>query len=191
MKSSRPICPPSKCGDYWAGGLNPFVRINHLGPNCSLQYANLDIKSRTAYTGEWKRDDINTSLFKVFSTLVIYRVGKIFKSVEALALALGITNAAVQGYTGLHVRYRIVGETIKIHNWYGRYKYNVWTAKILAVDYQGKSEGKVALIAPFTMQYGLFDSKGTCLGQVGEEWKIPGLNIDNYDVLPEHSYGTF
>jgi hypothetical protein len=179
------------CGDYWAGG-NPFVRISYYSPSCMIQYANLDIKSRKPYVGEWERDNVNTALFKVFSTVVIYRVGKIFKTVEWLGIALGMTNASIQGYTGLHVRYRIKGETIVVHNWYGRCKYNFVTGNILAIDFQGTGKDNVALIAPFTMEYGLFDHKGTFLGSMEEEWdEMIGLNIDSYTVLPEKSFGTF
>lgn len=180
-----------ECGDYFAWEWNPMIRIAYYSPSCTIQYANLDINSKKAYTGPWERDDVNTALFKVFSTVVIYRVGKIFKKVEALAITLGMTNAALQGYTGLHVRYRIKGETINLHNWYGKYKYNLFNAELLAVDYKGKSEAHLALIAPFQVEYGLFDADGTCLGTTSDTFDFPGINIDDYTVLPERSFGEF
>lgn len=180
-----------ECGDYFAWEWNPMIRIAYYSPSCTIQYANLDMSSKKSYTGPWERDNVNTALFKVFSTVVIYRIGKIFKSVEWLAIALGMSNAAIQGYTGLHVRYRIKGETINIHNWYGKYKYNVWNSKLLAVDYKGRSKAHLALIAPFKVEYGLFDANGTCLGTMADTFDFPGINIDDYHLLPEKSFGTF
>jgi hypothetical protein len=180
-----------ECGDYHGGGWNPFVRVSYFSPSCTIQYANLDINSKQAYTSDWARDDVNTALFKVFSWAVVYRVGKVFKKVQWVAAALGISNAVVQGYTGAHIRYRIQGETINFHNWYGKYKYNAITGSMLAVDFQGKGPAKTALIAPFQMQYGLFEADGTCHGVISEKWNIPGINISDYTVLPEKSFGTF
>ena len=179
------------CGDYHGGGWNPFVRISYYSASCTIQYANLSIQSRAPYTSEWARDDVNTALFKVFSWAVVYRIGKIFKSVSWIAAALGISNAVIQGYTGVHVRYRIKGETINFHNWHGKYKYNAITGTLHAVQFDGLGADKQALIAPFTMEYGLFDANDYCIGTISEKWDMPGINIDDYTVLPERSFGTF
>lgn len=181
------------CGDYWAGG-SPLVRISFCSPSCPIQYPNLDKSSRKPYVGEWIREQAHKGLFEDFSTIMSYRVNRIFKTPEWLGSILGLSESYLEEFTGLRVRYRIKGETILLHDWYGKYKYDFWTGNLLAVEFRGKGVDHLVLAAPFILEYGLFDHNGTLVGAFEETWDETtgiGIDIDSYTVLPERSFGTF
>lgn len=179
------------CGDYWGGG-SPFIRVCYYSASCAVPFPNLDMRSRTPYVGEWVREDPNYALFEDFSELISYRMDRIYKPVEWLGLALGLSDAHLETYTGLRVRYRIKGETILLHHWYGKFKYDLRTQQRLAVDFKGTGEDHLVLGAPLVLEYGLFDHNGNLVGSF-EEKQDPdlGIDIDSYTVLPEESSGTF
>lgn len=179
------------CGDYWAEG-NPLVRISYYSPSCKVQFANLKLSSRAPYMGEWIRENASHALFEGFSKRFSYRVDRIFKTPEWLGEALGLSETALQEYTGLWVRYRIKGETILLHNWYGKYKYDFCTGNLLAVEFRGKGEEHLVLGAPFVLEYGLFDHNGVLVDSLEEKGaQTIGIDIDSYTVLPETSSGKF
>jgi hypothetical protein len=183
--------PEHDCGDHWIEG-DPLARISFYSPSCKVQFANLDLSSRAPYVGEWIRENASKALFESFSKELTYRVDRIFKTPEWLGTALGLTETDLQEYTGLRVRYRIKGETILLHNWYGKYKYNFWTRALLAVDFKGKGADQFVLAAPFILEYGLFDHDGVLVGSFEEKGdKTIGIDIDSYTVLPERNVGTF
>jgi hypothetical protein len=183
--------PEHDCGDHWIEG-DPLARISFYSPSCKVQFANLDRSSRAPYVGEWIRENANHALFEDFSKELTYRVNRIFKTPEWLGTTLGLTETDLQEYSGLRVRYRIKGETIFLHNWYGKYKYDFWTREILAVDFKGKGADQFVLAAPFILEYGLFDHNGVLLGSFEEKGdKTIGIDIDSYTVLPERNVGTF
>lgn len=183
--------PDHDCGDYWVEG-DPLVRVSFYSPSCKVQFANLDMNSRAPYVGEWIRENANNALFDVFSKELPYRVNRIFKTPEWLGTALGLTETDLEEYTGLRVRYRIKGETIFLHNWYGKYKYDFKTEEILAVHFKGKGADQFVLAAPFILEYGLFDHNGVLVGSFEEAGdKTIGIDIDSYTVLPERNVGTF
>ena len=167
-------------------------RISHYSPSSKVQFPNLDLSSRAPYVGEWIRENATYALFEDFSKIFSYRVNRIFKTPEWLGERLGLRESEMEEYTGLRVRYRIKGETISLHNWYGKYKYNIFTDQLLAVDFQGKGEAHFVLGAPFILEYGLFDHNGVLIGAFEEKGaKEIGIDIDSYTVLPESSAGKF
>lgn len=183
--------PEHDCGDHWIEG-DPLARICFYSPSCKVQFANLDISSRAPYVGKWIRENASHALFEDFSKELSYRVDRIFKTPEWLGTTLGLTETDLEEYSGLRVRYRIKGETIFLHNWYGKYKYNFWTREILAVDFKGKGADQFVLAAPFILEYGLFDHNGVLVGSFEEKGdKTIGIDIDSYTVLPERNLGTF
>jgi hypothetical protein len=170
----------------------PLFRIHQYSPSSKVQFHNLDLSSRAPYQGEWIRENAAYALFEDFSKVFSYRVNRIFKTPEWLGELLGLRENELDEYTGLRVRYRIKGETIFLHNWYGKYKYDFFKDRLLAVDFQGKGEDHFVLGAPFILEYGLFDHNGVLVGSFEEKGdKAIGIDIDSYTVLPEYSSGTF
>jgi len=179
------------CGDHWAAG-KALARIRYYSPSCKVKYINLVLNSRAPYVGEWIRENASHALFEGFSKEFTPRVNRIFKTPEWLGEALGLRESTLEEYTGLRVRYRIKGETILLHYWYGKYKYDFTTGNLLAVEFRGKGADHFVLGAPFVLEYGLFDHNGVLVGSLEEKGdKTIGIDIDSYRILPEESSGTF
>lgn len=179
------------CGDESVDWYNPFIRIASYDPTCLIQYANVDTNSAVDYNTDWKRDAVSTGLLSAVAGLATTVIGRRLGLTELAAMLFGATSAFARGYVGLTVKERIRGKIVDVYNWYGRYKYNLWSKEILAVDYQGHGPIWESLVIPWQYEQAIFDADGNIIGNFiySNDMTLPGVPLDG-DHLPTNSFGT-
>ncbi|CAD7797910.1 hypothetical protein CHRY9390_00248 [Chryseobacterium aquaeductus] len=179
------------CGDVAENWYNPFIRIASYDPGCMIQYANVNRSTITPINSDWQRNALNTGLFSAFAGVATTVIGRRLGLSQLAALVFGGAVGGIRGYVGMTAKERIRGFTVVMNNWYGRYKYNVITNEILAVDYQGKSNDVLSMVSPWYLEEAIFDAENNIIGNYihTNEMDIPGVHITGVS-LPENSFGT-
>jgi len=179
------------CGDVAENWYNPFIRIASYDSGCMIQYANVNRSTITPIDSDWQRNALNTGLFSAFAGVATTVIGRRLGLSQLAALVFGGAVGGIRGYVGMTAKERIRGYTVVMNNWYGRYKYNVITNEILAVDYQGKSNDVLSMVSPWYLEEAIFDAENNIIGNYihTNEMDIPGVHVTGVS-LPENSFGT-
>jgi|GEM_PF-6169821 len=167
----------------------PFgERIAQWGYDADVAHTNVDIETQKNYTGPWTRNALDNGLFSavqgLVTELVLKRLG--LEGMKSKAAGAGV--AIATGAAGLEIKERIRCKTIESYSWYGRYRYNPSDGKVLAVDFWGKGPSFLNMVKPVILEQCIMNAKGEVLYTYSFELKV-GVNIDNADYIPTHSFG--
>lgn len=172
---------------FWSG-MSPGY-LNYEGGNVNIDSG-------------WSRDAVASGAFAalagLIATVAIEFIGLEALIGEFLAGATAPTVAAWRGYEGFGVQRRISCEAVEVHEWYGRYRYNVLSGEILAVDFWGIGPTiRVPTIG--WAEERLVDADGNVLFTTApvmlneRVFVVPhgaaGFDLENQQNLPEWSFG--
>ncbi len=132
-----PAADPSDAADV---SVLPWIAEYCFEAGGTTTYLNYEGGKVDIDTG-WARDAIATGASSALAGLLTAALIE-FASLEALvgaflANAAAPVAAAWRGYEGFAVQQRISCQAVEVHEWYGRYRYNLLTGEILAVDFHG------------------------------------------------------
>ena len=183
---------PSRDGNYdravtW---YLPFGdRIAQWGYNTNWTYTNIDKTTQKDYLGPWSRNALDNGLFAavqgLLTELVLKRLG--LGGMKSRAAGAGV--AIATGAEGLEIKERIRCKTIDSYTWYGRYRYNYWDEKVLAVEFWEKGPSFKNMVKPVVLEQCIMNAKGEVLFTYPCELDVLGVNPDEADYMPTYSYG--
>jgi hypothetical protein len=170
----------------------PWLQDYTFTPTSTIGYINVKADSVEPFDTGWQRDAVGTGLLSALGGVATAVIAKRVGLKDMLALLAGGASAYARGYMGYHAQERVWGSTVQVNNWYGRYRVNVFTGTIRAVDFHGTGTPVRTLVAPYYFQQRVADADGNAVyTHWRHDMRIPGVDVSRATSLPERSFGSF
>jgi len=171
----------------------PWLQDASFSPGGLFGYKNVEPGTTRQFNSEWRRNAVDTALLSAVAGLAVSVVARRLGLPQLIAYAGSAAWAFYRSYRSWQVQEHIYGQLVQVHNWYGRYRSNVLTENIRAVDFRGRGPSELTIVIPYYLQQRIIEGEG---GRViythpAIAMTIPGVDINHAVSLPESSFGTF
>lgn len=191
MNYSQIYRKPQEEAAHW---YQPWIRDVTITPDSLMKTYKVEPGSRKRVDSGWQRNALDNVALAVFISLATDVIAKVMAKRLPIAKLFEYLSPAVSGYMAyenIEAQERVWGEVVNIHDWYGRYRYNLLTGEILAVRFDGNGPSQTTFIIPYYFQQRIADKRGRTLYEhTLFEFSIPGIKLPG-SRLPEESLGGF
>ena len=169
----------------------PWIEEHKFAPGMSPAYLNYEGGRQDMDTG-WTRDPVATGAMSAVAGLA-GSVAALYIPVSALVRffigSLGSAASAYwRSYKGYQVQRRVSGALVSVHEWYGRYRRNIFDGTIEAVDFAGRGP-TMQRFTTIYLEHRLTDAEGNVLYVHPPGATLHGFDLENSSNLPEYSFG--
>lgn len=169
--------------------LTPWLVDTVSNPGCPYVVLVGDEDSRCAYDSGWQRDDLSSGMLGATQGLVSWMLTRRL-GLDALGALIPAVVGFGSGLTGLHIEERAWGDTIEVHEWYGRYRTNLMSGDMIACEFKGTSETTQRALGTWRHQQRICDGQGRVLGtHTLHETVLDSPQVQS--APPETSFGSF
>lgn len=168
----------------------PWIRDVTIAPGSLMKTYKVEPGSMKRVDSGWQRNALDNAALAVFVSIATEVITKRLpkaKLFEYLSPAI----AGYMAYENIEAQERVWGMVVDIHDWYGRYRYNLLTGEILAVRFDGNGPSQTTFIIPYYYQQRIADKRGNALYEhTLFEFSISGIKLPG-SRLPEKNFGEF
>jgi hypothetical protein len=196
--------------EAFLGLKRPWVDEEEFSPGGRPQYLNYEGGTASLETG-WQKDVMSTAALAAAGGVVTSWVLGAFipeavlveEFLSKVVAPMGSAAVAMwRSYKGFAVQRRVSGEFVPMHEWYGKYRYNLITREIEAVRFRGRGPTQLFFTTGLQLEQRLTDAQGNELYRaapisatrvrsvIGKDpIYVGGVDLANQRNLPEWDFG--
>lgn len=196
--------------EAFLGLKRPWVDEEEFSPGGPPQYLNYEGGTDSLETG-WQKDVMSTAALAAAGGVVTSWVLAAFipeavlveEFLSKVVAPMGSAAVAMwRSYKGFAVQRRVSGEFVPMHEWYGKYRYNLITREIEAVRFRGRGPTQLFFTTGLQLEQRLTDAQGNELYRaapisatrvrsvIGKDpIYVGGVDLANQRNLPEWDFG--
>ena len=167
----------------------PWLWDVEFTPSSEVQKITIEKGSVESLDTGWKRDALGTATLTGAASIATAVIAKRISPNQLFALIAGGASAAARGYMGYHGQERAWGKILKYHKWWGRYRVNLLTGKLIGVKFYGIGPTELGVYKIYYQQRVVDADRNP----IYTHWKheLMGFDPTSAESLPEHDFGVF
>lgn len=181
------------------GVLQRLMHIVETSPSgTGIIYWNREPDTIRDFDTGYTEDIENTAIIKTIPSVTKWITSLVFpvsKYIKIIASILSLSEEYISNrfkYRDWIFQKRVFGKEIAGHEWFGKYKYNLLTKEIIAVEFHKRGKTEYKPISPIYLQTRTIDAKTN--KNIYEDEPVAFYNIigvsEDSDIIPEKSFGS-